>query len=120
MSVSTKILWRPVRPAELESIVQAGNRRIPPRLPEQPIFYPVCNERYAVEIAERWNVTTSGAGYVTKFEVRTDFIERYEPHVVGMKHHEEYWIPAEELEAFNDAIVGAIEVVRTIPGNVPA
>lgn len=31
--------------------------------------------------------------------------------LVGSREHEEYWIPAEDLEALNDAIVGEIEVV---------
>jgi hypothetical protein len=88
----------------------------PPRLPEQPIFYPVCNEDYATEIAKGWNATSEAKGYVVRFEVRSDFIERYERHVVGSKVHEEYWIPAEELEAFNDAIVGLIEIVAGFGG----
>lgn len=93
-------------------IEASGSRRFPPRLPDQPIFYPVCNERYACEIAERWNATTDGGGWVTRFAVREDFLARYEPQIVGARYHEELWIPAEELEAFNDAIVGTIEVVR--------
>ena len=32
----------------------------------------------------------SGAGIVTRFAVRTDVLARYEPHVVGARHHEEY------------------------------
>ncbi len=111
MPVPIRTLWRPVGPRELALIAEAGYRRFPPRLPDQPIFYPVCNEEYAVEIAERWNAKDSAGGFVTRFSVREDFISRYETHVVGAKRHEEYWIPAEELEAFNDAIVGTIDVV---------
>ena len=66
----TRTLWRPVGPEELKLIAESGWRRFPPRLPEQPIFYPVCNERYAREIAERWNAPVDGAAYVTRFEVR--------------------------------------------------
>jgi hypothetical protein len=104
-------LFRPVGPVELELIKASAYRRFPPRLPEQPIFYPVTNEKYATEIAERWNVKESGSGFVTRFEVRADLIARYDRHVVGARYHKEYWIPAEELDAFNDAIVGVIEVV---------
>jgi hypothetical protein len=111
--VATTTLYRPVAPAELKLIEDAGFRRFPPRLPDQPIFYPVCNEEYAVDIAERWNVKESGSGFVTKFEVRSGFLARYETYVVGGRRHEEYWIPAEELDAFNDATVGPIEVVRS-------
>ena len=119
MASATTTLWRPVGPRELELIVATGNRRFPPRLPDQPIFYPVCNERYAIEIADRWNTAASGVGYVTRFDVNSDFIAAYETHVVGARHHEEYWIPAEELEAFNDAIVRTIEVVRTYSAKTP-
>src|SRR6266545_4345683 len=45
-----------------------------PRLPEQPIFYPVLNEQYATQIARDWNVKDSGAGYVTRFHVRKEFV----------------------------------------------
>ena len=37
-------------------IEKSGYCKFPPRLPEQPIFYPVLNERYATEIASGWNV----------------------------------------------------------------
>lgn len=84
----------------------------PPRLPEQPIFYPVTTEDYAVKIARDWNVPQSGSGFVTRFQVRRDYLERYAVQDAGGKAHREYWIPAEEMEAFNAAIVGQIEVVR--------
>jgi hypothetical protein len=111
----TTILYRPVGPKELELIRATGFRRFPPRLPEQPIFYPVCNEAYAVEIAERWNAKEDGGGFVTRFAMRRNHLDNYETHIVGSRQHEEYWIPAEELEAFNDAIVGVIEVIREFP-----
>lgn len=84
----------------------------PPRLPEQPIFYPVTTEEYAVKIARDWNVPQSGSGFVTRFRVRREYLDRYEVQDAGGKAHREYWIPAEELDAFNAAIVGQIEVVR--------
>lgn len=108
------VLYRPVGPAELRLIEQSGFRRFPPRLPDQPIFYPVCNERYAVEIAERWNAKEDG-GFVTRFEVADSFLDAYERHVVGRAYHEEYWIPAGDLERFNDAIIGIIEVITSFP-----
>lgn len=86
----------------------------PPRLAEQPIFYPVCNEQYAVETAERWNAR-EGGGFVTRFAVRTDHLAKCAPQVVCTRHHEEYWISAAELDAFNDAIVGVIEVIHRFP-----
>lgn len=87
-------------------------RAFPPRLPEQPIFYPVTTEEYAVKIARDWNVPQSGSGFVTRFQVRRDYLDSYGVQNAGGKAHQEYWIPAEELDAFNAAIVGQIEVVR--------
>ena len=60
------ILYRPVGTGELKLIEKSGFRRFPPRLPEQPFFYPVLNEQYAVEIASQWNVKYNAdhKGYV--------------------------------------------------------
>ena len=105
------ILWRPVGPVELELIRKSGMRAFPPRLPEQPIFYPVLSEEYAAKIARDWNVPASGSGYVTRFEVRRDLLDNYSVQQAGGAAHSEYWIPADELTAFNEAIVGEIEIV---------
>ena len=111
----TVTLWRPVGPGELELIEASGMREFPPRLPEQPIFYPVTSEEYAVKIARDWNVPESGAGFVTRFDVQRAFIANYRVEDAGGRAHCEYWIPAEDLPAFNAAIIGAIEVVRRFP-----
>lgn len=109
---ATVTLYRPTGARELALVADSGWRRWPPRLPEQPIFYPVTNEQYAVEIARDWNLPQNGAGYVTRFEVDADFMARYETHVVGAARHTEWWIPAEDLETLNDHIVGRIEVTQ--------
>lgn len=114
MSEDTVMLFRPVGQAEMELIEQSNFTRFPPRLPIQPIFYPVLNEEYAAQIARDWNTRDAASGYtgyVTRFQVRQDFLEHYEVKQVGAKHHLEYWIPAEDLEAFNENIVGDIEIV---------
>jgi hypothetical protein len=105
------ILWRPTGPEEIELVRASGSRRWPPRLPDQPIFYPVLNEDYATRIARDWNVKASGVGYVTRFFVRKSYLDRFDVHQVGGETILEYWIPAEELEDFNDNIVGSIEEV---------
>ncbi len=107
----TVTLWRPVGPKELKLIEESGMRAFPPRLPEQPIFYPVLSEEYAIKMARDWNVPASGAGFVTRFQVARTFLDRYTPQPAGGRAHLEYWIPAEELPAFNDAIAGLIKVV---------
>lgn len=114
MNDETVTLFRPVGQKELDLIRASGYRAFPPRLPWQPFFYPVLHQEYAEQIAREWNVkdAASGyAGYVTRFRVRVDFLQRYPVHQVGSSIHQEYWIPAEELAEFNNNIVGVIEIV---------
>ncbi|WP_236239871.1 hypothetical protein [Streptomyces sp. CC228A] len=108
----TTTLWRPTGPEELELVRAADWRAWPPRLPEQPLFYPVLNEDYAIRIARDWNVPHSGAGYVTRFEVDTEFVSRYPVRQAGGETILELWVPAEELDAFNAHIAGRIELVH--------
>jgi len=110
------ILFRPVGEKELALIRESNYRAFPPRLPEQPIFYPVVHEAYAAQIARDWNTRDGGIGYVTRFRVRAAFLQRYTPRTVGASVHEEYWIPAEDLPDFNAALVGAIEVIGEYHG----
>jgi hypothetical protein len=106
-----RTLYRPVGPAELELIRASGWLQFPPRLPEQPIFYPVLNEAYAAQIARDWNVKESGSGFVTRFEVDAGYLTRFEEQTVGGSAHKELWVPAEELPEFNAHIVGKIELI---------
>jgi hypothetical protein len=83
-------------------------------LPHQPIFYPVLNEEYAVQIARDWNTKDEASGfvgYVTRFQVRAEFLSRYAVQTVGGSLHQEYWVPAAELAELNGNIVGPIEVI---------
>ncbi|MGH3862381.1 hypothetical protein [Actinokineospora sp.] len=93
----TTTLWRPTGPAELDLVRQSDWRRWPPRLPEQPIFYPVLDEDYAIKIAKEWNVPHHGVGYVTRFEVDTEFLGRYPVQRAGGRTIVELWVPAEDL-----------------------
>ena len=111
--MKTRTLFRPVGPEELKLIEASEFTEFPPRLPEQPIFYPVLNREYACQIARAWNVRDSGVGYVTRFEVDSAYLEQFPRQVVGSSIHEELWIPAEELGEFNRNIVGKIEVIET-------
>jgi len=106
----TMTLWRPVGPQELDLIKLSGLKVFPPRLPDQPIFYPVTSEAYAIKIARDWNVKASGSGFVTRFEVVTAYLERHPIQDAGGREHQEYWISAEEIGEFNAAIVGFIKV----------
>ncbi|MEO7059949.1 MAG: hypothetical protein ABI083_09535 [Lapillicoccus sp.] len=104
-------LWRPTGLEELALVEASGWREWPPRLPGQPIFYPVLNEDYATRIARDWNVKASGVGYVTRFEVARAFLDRYDVRQAGGHTILEYWIPAEDLGELNRHIVGTIELV---------
>jgi hypothetical protein len=113
MTGETVTLYRPVGPEELQLIENSGWREFPPRLPEQPIFYPVANEGYAVQIARNWNTRHgSKKGFVTRFEVEKAYADKFERKIVGGREHEELWVPAEELEEFNRHIRGLIEVTQ--------
>ena len=105
-------LYRPTGPKELELVRASGFKKWSPRLPEQPIFYPVTNEEYAAQIARDWNVNDSGAGYVTRFQIRKAFMDRYGVQKVGSSSHTEWWTPAEDLEEMNQNPIGLIEVIR--------
>ena len=107
-------LWRPVGQAELDLIEASGWKRFPPRLPGQPIFYPVLNEEYATRIARDWNTkdpASGHVGYVLRFAVDARYVARFEPQRVGGAGIDELWVPAEQLEEFNAHIVGRIERV---------
>lgn len=112
-------LFRPVGQAELDLIRANGFRAFPPRLPEQPYFYPVLNLEYATQIARDWNTKDERSGYVgyvLKFEIEAEFLSEYLVRQVGDVTHREYWIPAADLAGFNEKIVGTMEIVAEFAG----
>ncbi|HLJ23766.1 MAG TPA: hypothetical protein VKT71_06630 [Candidatus Acidoferrales bacterium] len=120
-------LYRPIGLQELALLWDSGMREFPPRLIQQPIFYPVVNLEYARQIARDWNTpdANSGfAGFVTRFDVSSTYLTKYELHTAGSSTHREYWIPAREMTAFNKAINRMISVEeayfgREFSGYVP-
>lgn len=120
MKPETITLYRPVGQKELELIRETGYRMFPPRLPFQPIFYPVLQESYAIQIARDWNTKDEASGYVgyvTRFNVSFQYLAKYEIQTVGSLQHQEYWIPAEELAEFNKHIDEFIEVIHEFYGD---
>ena len=91
MEEKTITLYRPVGKNELALVETSNFTAFPPRLPEQPIFYPVTNEEYAAQIARDWNAKYNAdkLGYVTWFEVRQAFLDNYETKIVGGRAHDE-------------------------------
>jgi hypothetical protein len=117
---SQRTLYRPVGLRELELILDAEARAFPPRLPEQPIFYPVLNEEYAEQIARDWNTPDEASGYsgfVTAFDVDASYLERFEVKVVGASRHQELWVPAEELSTFNARMGSRIRLTQAFYGS---
>lgn len=113
-------LYRPVGLKELQLIKDSGWLAFPPRLDWQPIFYPVLNFEYAEQIARNWNThdpASDYAGFVTAFDVDSDYLAQFEEHTVGGSQHRELWIPAERLSEFNARIQGAIRVMAAFYGD---
>lgn len=113
-------LYRPTGADELELIIDSGMKRYPPRLYWQPIFYPVLNFQYAAEIAEGWNMRdadSDGVGFVTAFEIPEDYFRGFQVQTVGLDHHQELWVPAEQLDEFNDMILDGIRVEKAFIGS---
>lgn len=113
------ILYRPVGEKEKELVEESGFTSFPPRFEWQPIFYPVLNQRYAEEIAGKWNTKDENSGYkgyITQFEIDDEYISNYDVQTVGASYHQEFWIPSEELENFNKNIIGKIKIIKVIDG----
>ena len=115
LTQTTTTLYRPVGQSELDLIAGSDFKSFPPRLAHQPIFYPVLNEEYAVQIARDWNAKHNQppVGYVTRFQILTSYLNNFEVQTVGGSHHQEYWIPSGQLTDFNRAIVGNIKVIAS-------
>jgi hypothetical protein len=112
-------LYRPVGQTELDLIKETGNKKFPPRLEWQPIFYPVMNQAYAEQIALEWNTNDEFSGFVghvTAFDLPEDYLAKFEVQNVGGEIHNELWVMAEQLEEFNSMIEGEIRLVKTFYG----
>ena len=84
------MLYRPVGLTKLKLIAQNDFKAFLPRLPEQPIFYPVLNFEYTEQIARGWNTKRPPyAGFVTRFEVDDEYVQTFEVQVVGNRMHQE-------------------------------
>lgn len=120
MTAQTVTLFRPVGLHELALLWDSGMREFPPRLPHQPIFYPVANKGYARQIASTWNINDEASGFaglVMQFDVQASFLSAFELHVVGSSEHAEYWIPTEQLSAFNQSITALVRITDAYFGS---
>jgi ribosomal protein S8 len=112
-------LFRPVGLNELSLIKKSGMKEFPPRLPEQPIFYPVLNIEYARQIAKDWNSVSAPnfVGFVTEFLVDDDYISKFEIKTEGNNTHKELRVLAEKSSKFNNHIIDKIKVIEAHYGN---
>jgi hypothetical protein len=113
------LLYRPIGLRELRLIADASWRAWPPRLPHQPIFYPVLSFSYARTIARDWNPPDEASGFVgfvSRFQLKDEFAAKYEPQRAGGEAHVELWVPASDLPELNQHIRGFIEIVEAFPG----
>ena len=118
--MKTVTLYRPIGEKELLLIAESNFTSFPPRLEWQPIFYPVLHEEYACEIAYKWNTGDAFGnylGFVTEFQISQEEFNRHKIQNVGGRIHDELWVPAEELEIFNNAIVGKINICKVYVGS---
>jgi hypothetical protein len=102
-------LWRPVGPTELELIAATGMGHFPSVARATDLLScphgSLCHEhRAGLKRATRWRIRHP------VLQVRAAFLARYEIKEAGGRDHREYWIPAEDLPACDEAIVGEIEV----------
>lgn len=118
--MQTVTLYRPVGLKEMELIINTDYKAFPPRLYWQPIFYPVLNEAYAIQIAAEWNTKDQFSGYcgiVTAFDLNKEYFSKQEVQNVGSEIHNELWIPAEKLDVFNQNIMGSIRMAKVFFGD---
>lgn len=109
-------LFRPTGLRELRLVADSAWRAWPPRLPDQPIFYPVLTLEYARKIARDWNAVDDNVGFVTEFDIDDSFAARYPIQDAAGRSHQELWVPAEELPEFNKHIIGTIRVIDAFAG----
>lgn len=113
-------LYRPVGEKEWQLVKESGCKRFPPRLDWQPIFYPVLNQQYAEQIAFEWNTKDAFSGYtghVLAFDLPAGYLQQFPIQNVGGAIHNELWIQAEQLEDFNDHIMGEIRLLKSFYGS---
>ena len=109
------ILFRPIGADELGLIAKSGFRRFPPRLAENPAFCPVAafdDARRVAELSKTQDKKSGFAGFVIRFEVADNYVERLEARLAHRPEGAGFEIPQSELENLNRHLVGRIEIVR--------
>ena len=98
-------------PLKLAELIRSDWRKFSPDEPDQRLFYPKLHLDYAEKIARQCNAVEHNAGFVVRFEIPLGFIGRYELQTIGYEQHLEYKVPIDDLNDFNQKIMGKIELV---------
>lgn len=104
-------LYKSLSPVQLAQVVSLGWRAFPAMDDDQQIFAPKLHQAYAEMLARQLEMAHFQAGYVVRFTLGNDFLQRFTPVSVAYREHEEYRIPVRSLAELNRAIVGRIELV---------
>ncbi len=110
MTVEKITLYRCVDARELGLILTASWTRFPARSPDRPALHCVTSEDHARLRARQ------RTGYVVRFVVGGDAVGRFGRGTARSAGEVEFAIPAEELDAFNAAIVGGIDLIAEYAG----
>jgi hypothetical protein len=107
----TVTLWSAAGQAELDAIAESGWQSWP-QGPGQPAFRPVLDRERATAVTRELHVPRDGVGYLTRLEVRREFLAPYavppgsDP--AGGTAPWGYEIPAGDLAGLNARIDGAL------------
>jgi hypothetical protein len=86
---ATVTLWRPTGPEELALVEASGWTAWPLVYPSSPSSTPFST-RIKRQRSRATDVKASGVGYVTRFQVKKSFMDRYEAHQAGGRTILEY------------------------------
>lgn len=101
MAPAATVLYRVVHEAELAKIQQLEHKKFPPLAGGETLQI-LVDEQHARAIA--------GPAWVTRFAVMNTALSKYPR--TGAKPREEIRVPASDVDALNEAIVGPIVVLR--------
>ncbi|WP_437206646.1 hypothetical protein [Planctomicrobium sp. SH664] len=107
-------LYCSVGQPELDFIAGAGWVRLPLSQKGMATFTPVLSEAYAIRIAREQTrrANSEYAGYVLRFHVEKEYLERLEFREAGGRGFREFVIPEREHERFNAHLVGEIALLH--------
>ncbi|RYD52190.1 MAG: ADP-ribosylation/crystallin J1 [Sphingobacteriales bacterium] len=108
-------LYHTVSESGLQALQTLRWRGLPPCA--EAAFYPALTRQFALETTRLWKLPEWGTGYLTRFKISARYVRDFEVQSLSGEVYEELWVPTEELGAFNQHIVGKIEVLQVLHGS---